>query len=342
MLAAVTGGTGFVGTYLVKRLVARGDRVRLLARATSDLSVFDGLPVDVVCGDLHDAAALRRLCAGADGLFHLAADLSFWRGAREIQERVNVAGTRNVMTAAKAGGVGRVVYTSSVAAIGIPARPGVPADEENPFRGESYTYLRTKRIAERVALDACDSHGLDVVAVNPAVVYGGAASATRASGSQRIVGLIDEGVRLFGRVGPRVYPPGGYCVCDIDAVVDAHIAAYERGRRGHRYILGGHNVTLREIFEAVSRTLGVPVPTIQVPVPMLLALGAVSELRAAFTGTMPKVTWDYAVLGTMLMWYDSSKAASELGYEPPPFEASIGKAVAEYRAAIRRAQARAA
>ena len=136
MLCAATGGTGFIGSVLVTRLAERGDHIRLLARHGSDVTPFLGFPnVEIVRGDLFDGAALRKLCAGADVLFHLAADLSFWRGARAAQDHTNIEGTRFVMDAARLSGVRRVIYTSSVAAVGLPANPGIPANENNPFAG---------------------------------------------------------------------------------------------------------------------------------------------------------------------------------------------------------------
>lgn len=333
MLAAVTGGTGFIGAPLVRALSARGDRVRVLARAASDVTVFDGLAgVEIVRGDLFDGASLRRLCAGADGLFHLAADLSFWRGANQGQDATNIAGTASVMRAAKASGVGRIVHTSSVAAVGIPADPSRPANEMNPFRGDQYNYFRSKRLAEEAAFDAMNELGLDVVAVNPGTVFGGAV-ARRKSGSQRIIGMVARGVRL-PPFGPRIraYPPGGYNLCDVDDVVAGHLLAYEKGRRGHRYILGGHNLMLREVFGEIARQLGLPPPT-RTPAPVILALGAMSELVASINGKMPQISWDYAMLGCMKLFYDSSKAVKELGYPITPFPETIAKGVVSYRAA---------
>lgn len=333
MLVAVTGATGFIGAPLVRRLVARGDRVRVMARPTSDLSAFEGLDVEVVRGDLFDSASMRRLCAGADALFHLAADLSFWQGVAAEQDRINVEGTRRAMDAARAGGVGRVIHTSSVAAIGIPADRDRPADESNPFSGWQYTYFRTKKLAEDQAFRAVDEHGLDVVAVNPGTVFGGAV-ARRRSGSQRIIGMVAKGapIPLLGRL--RVYPPGGYNLCDVDDVVAGHLLALEKGRTRERYILGGHNLSLRAVFTEIARQLGVPPPK-PIPGPALLAVGWLSEVVASVTGKMPQVTWDYARLGTMRLFYDSSKAIRELGYPITPWEETIAKGVASWRAAER-------
>ena len=144
--------------------------------------------------------------------------------------------------------------------------------------------------------------------------------------------MVDRGVRLgpFGRI--RAYPPGGYNLCDLDDVVDGHLLAFEKGRTGHRYILGGHNRMLRDVFFEIARQLGRPSP-FPIPAPALLAMGIASEIGASFTGRMPQVTWDYARLGTMRLFYDSSKAIRELGYTITPFETTLAKGVAGYRVA---------
>ncbi len=323
MLCAVTGGTGFIGSVLVARLAERGDRVRVLARPGSDVTPFAHFAnVEIVPGDLHDGASLRRLCAGADALFHLAAHVSFWRGSIAEQERVNVEGTRFVMDAARLSGVGRIVYTSSVAAIGLPAHDGVPATESNPFSGGEYAYFRTKHAAERAAFDAASEHGLDVVAVNPGTVFGGGIS-KRVTGSQKIIGMIDGGL--------RAYPPGAYCACDVDDVVAGHLAAFEKGARGERYILGGHNIALRDVFGEIARQLGRPEPWIAIPSPLLLAAGLLGEARALFTGRAPTVTWDYARLGSMRLAYSSEKAIHGLGYEVTPWPETVAKGIRSHR-----------
>lgn len=333
MLFAVTGGTGFIGTVLVRRLSRDGHRVRVLARGTSDTARIASLPqVEIVRGDLGDLAALRRLCATADGLFHLAADLSYWRGAREEQDRVNVEGTRLVMRAAASAGTRRVVFTSSVAAVGLPAHPGVPAGEENPFteRSMRFNYLWSKRRAEDEAFAAMTRDGLDVVSVNPSSVFGGEAGPGRQGGSQRFVSAVEHGI------GRRVYPPGGTSVADVDAVVDAHLAAFEKGRRGQRYILAGHNVTYRDLFAAIAGELGVRGPRFGIPRVAMFARALVDELRSSFTRRPPEVSLDYAALGSTLLWYDSSKAERELGYRVAPFEECVRRAVASHRAAAPR------
>lgn len=323
MLAAVTGGTGFLGSILVTRLAQRGDRVRVLTRATSDVSAFARFPnVELVRGDLADSAALRRLCAGADVLFHMAAVVSWERSSREAQERVNVEGTRAVMDAARLSGTRRVIYTSSVAAIGLPAYPGQVADETNPFSGWQFGYFRSKHLAERAAFEAVEKHGLDVVALNPGTVFGGGAS-RRKTGSQKIIAMVAGGIPF--------YPTGGYCACDVDDVIDAHLAAVAKGRRGERYIVGGHNLLLRDVFGEIARQLGVRAPWLPVPGPLLRVVGEVNELKARITGRPTSVTREYAILGSRMLAYSSEKAIRELGYHVTPWEETVAKGIRSWR-----------
>lgn len=311
MLVAITGATGFIGSLLVRRLAERGDRVRALVRSGSDVSsIPEG--VEIVRGDLFDSAAMRRCFAGADVLFHLAAVVSWARAARAEQERVNVEGTRSVMDAARASGVSRVVFTSSVAAIGIPAR--LPADETNPFSGWEFDYFRTKYLAERAAFLS----GLEVVAVNPGTVFGGGAS-KRKTGSQKIIGMVARGIPF--------HPTGSYCACDADDVVAGHLAAAERGRAGERYILGGHNFALKDVFGEIARQLGVRAPWIPVPGPLLRVAGFVNEV----VSRSPAVTRDYAILGSMKLAYSSDKAIRELGYTVTPWPETVAKGIRSWR-----------
>ena len=246
MKVLVTGGTGFVGSQIVAALVRRGDAVRVLHRATSKLIMLEGLPVEHVLGDVQEPEAVARAVAGCDLVFHVAAVASYWRTQREQVYRVNVEGTRIVMEACLAAGVPRVVHTSSVAAIGIP-RNGRPADESATFDAFSATfaYADSKHRAEAVVLQAV-ARGLPAVIVNPGAIYG-AGDHNLISGSMVL--------ELARRSVPLV-PDGGLCVVDIDAVVQGHLAAAERGRIGERYILGGENLTLLEIATEICAVVG--------------------------------------------------------------------------------------
>ena len=236
MRVLVTGGTGFVGSQLVAALVSRGDQVRVLRRANSSLLALEGLPnIEHVIGDILDLEAVAQAVTGCDLVFHVAALSSYWRAQREQIYRINVDGTRTVLEACLQARVPRVVVTSSVGAIGI--RPdGRPADETTHFDRASanLAYADSKHRAEAVA-QRLVKLGLDAVIVNPAAVFG-PGDHYQISGS-----MIVE----FARRRLPAVPAGGLCVVDIDAVVQGHIAAAERGRTGERYILGGENLAHR-------------------------------------------------------------------------------------------------
>ncbi|MFL5801133.1 MAG: SDR family NAD(P)-dependent oxidoreductase, partial [Roseiflexaceae bacterium] len=224
MNVLVTGGTGFIGANLAAALIARGDAVRVLRRASSSLVALEGLPVEHMIGDVTDPDAVARAVEGCDLVFHVAALAAYWRATREQVYHVNVAGTRVVMEACLRAGVPRVVHTSSVAAVGIAPRATI-ADERTPFDTLSATfpYAHSKRLAEDVVREFV-AQGLNVVIVNPATVFG---VGDHYLNSGRIV--IE-----YGRGRIPVVPPGGMCVVDVDAVVQGHLLAAARGRVGER------------------------------------------------------------------------------------------------------------
>ena len=321
MRVLVTGGTGFLGANLVAALVERGDTVRVLRRANSSLVALEGLPVDHVIGDILDPAAVDQAVRGCDLVFHVAALASYWRAQRAQIYRVNVEGTRTVMEACLRAGVPRVVHTSSVAAIGIAPR-GTIADETTPFDALSATfaYADSKRRAEEVVQQAI-ARGLDVVIVNPATVFG-------AGDHYLNTGRI---VIEYGRGRIPVVPPGGMCVVDVDAVVQGHLLAAARGRTGERYILGGENLTHRQIAATIAAVTGRRAPRLVVPRPLL---GPLARLVDAFNRISP---WPPLVSGEQIrlsgedFFFDSGKAVRELGYPLMPFRGAVEKAYRWYR-----------
>jgi dihydroflavonol-4-reductase len=321
MRVLVTGGTGFLGANLVAALVERGDTVRVLRRANSSLVALEGLPVDHVIGDILDPAAVDQAVRGCDLVFHVAALASYWRAQRAQIYRVNVEGTRTVMEACLRAGVPRVVHTSSVAAIGIAPR-GTIADETTPFDALSATfaYADSKRRAEEVVQQAI-ARGLDVVIVNPATVFG-------AGDHYLNTGRI---VIEYGRGRIPVVPPGGMCVVDVDAVVQGHLLAAARGRTGERYILGGENLTHRQIAATIAAVTGRRAPRLVVPRPLL---GPLARLVDAFNRISP---WPPLVSGEQIrlsgedFFFTSGKAVRELGYPLMPFRGAVEKAYRWYR-----------
>jgi dihydroflavonol-4-reductase len=317
----VTGGTGFVGSQIVAALVRRGDTVRVLHRATSSLIMLAGLPVEHFLGDIQEPEAVARAVAGCDRVFHVAAVASYWRAQREQVYRVNVEGTRVVMEACLAAGVPRVVHTSSVAAIGIP-RDGRPADERATFDtlSASFAYADSKHRAEAVVSQAV-ARGLRAVIVNPGAVYG-AGDHNLISGSMVL--------ELARRSVPLV-PDGGLCVVDVDAVVQGHLAAAERGCIGERYILGGENLTFLEIAAEICAVVGRRAPRAAVPgwmlSPAACAVDAVNRLRLG----PPVVSGEQIRMAGLKVFYDTSKAVRELDYPLLPFRGAVEKTYRWYQ-----------
>lgn len=323
MNVLVTGGTGFVGSQLTAALVRRGDRVRVLHRASSDLIALNEIPdIEHVIGDILDGEAVGRAVQGCDLVFHVAALSSYWRAQRDAIYRVNVEGTRQVLEACLAARVPRVVFTSSVAAIGM--RPdGRPADETTDFDRVSarLAYADSKHRAEAV-VGRLVKLGLDAVIVNPAAVFG--------PGDHHLISgsMIVE----FARRGLPAVPPGGLCVVDVDAVVQGHLAAAERGRTGERYILGGENLSFRQIAATICAVVGRPpsrwtIPGWVIP-PAAFALDLFNRIKPG----PPTVSGDQARLSTHQVFFDSGKAVRELDYPLLPFRNAVERAYAWYKA----------
>ncbi len=321
MEVLVTGGAGFVGSQIVAALVRRGDTVRVLRRANSNLIALEGLPVKHVIGDILEPEAVARSVAGCDLVFHVAALSSYWRAQRAQVYRVNVNGTRTVMEACLRAGVPRVVHTSSVGAIGIP-RNGRPAGESTAFDAlsASFAYGDSKHRAEEEVYRAID-RGLAAVIVNPAAVYG-AGDHHMISGSMVL--------ELARRNVPYV-PPGGVCVADVQAVVQGHLAAAERGRVGERYILGGENLTYLQIAAVICDVVGrraarAAVPAWTLP-PVALAMDAINRLSRR----PPVVSGEQIRLTAFNAFFDSTKAVRELEYPLLPFRGAVEKAYQWYK-----------
>lgn len=324
MKAFVTGGTGFVGGALVRRLVQAGHRVRVLVRATSDTRQLAGLPVERVVGDLADEEALRRGVEGCAWVFHVAALYSFWGHPRQAFYATNVEGTRRVLQAAQEAGVRRVVYTSSIAALGF-HRDRSPATEETPVRlaDKIGHYKRSKFLAEKVARDFA-RRGLPVVIVNPAAPVGVGDYKPTPTG-QMIVDFLNG--RLFG------YIDAGLNVVDVEDVAEGHLLAAQRGRVGERYILGGENLTLKQVLDLLAEVSGRPRVRLRLPYALALAWSYVDvALTRLNPAHVPSATPEKVRLSRQYEFYDSGKAMGELGYRPRPAREALRKAVAWYRA----------
>ena len=314
--AFLTGGTGFVGANLARALIADGWSVRALARPGSDRRNLVDLPLEIVDGDLGDAGLARAL-DGADAVFHVAAHYSLYRADRDALLRSNVDGTRNVLAAARTAGVPRTVYTSSVAAIGV--RHGAPADETHQSPPDELigAYKRSKYLAEREAVRAAEA-GQDVVIVNPTTPIGPWDRKPTPTG--------EIFVRfLNGKMWAMVET--GLNFVDVRDVAAGHLLAYDKGRSGERYILGGENLALKSLLQRVGAIVGRPAPSVAVPLWLPLAVAWTEENVLARFGREPTVPIDGVKMSGESMYYDTSKAIRELGYAPKAIDDAIHAAI---------------
>jgi dihydroflavonol-4-reductase len=306
MDALVTGGTGFVGANLVRELLAAGVTVRVLARARGDRRALDGLKVEVVEGDLLDAASLARAVAGVETVYHVAADYRLWAPDPSVLHRVNVEGTRAVLDAAGQAGVRRIVYTSTVGALGIP-KDGSPGTEDTPVGLADMVgaYKRSKFLAEHVALDLA-RRGLPVVVVNPSAPIGPWDVKPTPTG-QMIVDFMSG--RMFATVDT------GLNVVHVRDVAQGHLRAAERGKPGEKYILGARsgNLSLAEIGRRLSDITGRRPPRVRVPYAIAWCGAACMETVARVTGGVPRVSLTAVRMARKRMYFDPAKAVRELG-----------------------------
>ena len=320
----LTGATGFVGSAVARVLAARGHRLRLLVRPTSDRRNIAGIEGEVVLGDLTDAASLARALAGCRCLMHVAADYRFWVPDAETMLRANVDGTVAIMRAALAAGVERVVHCSSVAALGL-SGDGTPADETTPADEAAFvgTYKRSKFLAERAVMDLVRRDGLPAVVVNPAAPVG-----------PRDIKPTPTGKMIRDAAAGRVpaYIDTGLNVVHVDDVAEGHALALEKGRIGERYILGGENLLLKDLLALVASVVGRRPPRIELPEAVLWPVATIMEGLARVTGMPPMMTRDHLKMARKKMFFSSAKAMGELGYAPRPVRAAIEDAVAWFRA----------
>ena len=322
-LCLVTGATGFVGAAVARVLLKAGHQVRVLARPRSDRRNLKGLSVEIVQGSLEDRASLAAAVAGCRYVFHVAADYRLWVPDPQAMFRANVAGTRELMLAALGAGIERIVYTSSVATLGI-VRGGA-ADEETPSRVADMIgpYKRSKFEAEAIVRDLVGTQSLPAVIVNPSTPIGPGDIKPTPTGR-----LIVEAAR--GRMPGFV--DTGLNVVHVEDVAIGHLLAAELGETGRRYILGGENLSLAEILAEVARLTGRRAPSLKIPYAAILPIAAGAEALARLTGREPFVTLDGARMSKKTMFFSSARAARELGYAPRPARQAIADAIAWFKA----------
>ena len=314
----VTGGTGFIGSNLVSALLQHGYRVRILRRP--DSRVQTPAEVETHAGDVRDLTSIRRAVCGCDTVFHTAALVTFARSRREEQYQVNVIGTKNVVDACLQESVGKLVHTSSIAAIGY-APPGGLATEDTPFNwGGTTGYKFSKHSAEREVASGVE-RGLFAVVVNPSVVIG--ERDIHFHGGQ-LIRDIRKGIIPF-------YIDGGMNIVYVGDVVRGQIQAALRGRNGERYILGGENLSHREIFARTAELIGGRPPFAKLPISFLRGGALAIETVCRVFGVQPYVTRDLVAGAGRFNWFSSEKAIRELGHTITPFDTTILRAYQWYR-----------
>lgn len=322
MTTLVTGATGFIGANVVRALLETGESVRVLTRAGSDLRNLNGLAVEIVQGDLRAPVMLRPALEGCDTLYHVAAYYSLWTPFPDDMYSINVEGTKHLFQAALDVGVRKVVYTSSVATVGVPA-DGSPGDESrflDPAQAIGH-YKRSKILAEQAALTFCD-RGLPVVVVNPAAPIGPWDVKPTPTGKI----IVDF---LQGKM--PAYVDTGLNLVDVRDVARGHVLAAQYGKIGERYILGCCNMPLRDILRLAAEVSGLPEPRWRVPYAVALGLGYVCAGWTLLTGKPPLVPLDGVRMARHPMYFSAKKAITELGLPQSPIAEAMRQAVAWFR-----------
>jgi dihydroflavonol-4-reductase len=321
MTSLVTGASGFVGSHVARTLVERGEKVRVLVRPQSNLKTLEGVPVEKCYGDLRDPKTLGRAVEGVDRVFHVAADYRLdVSHPQEIYDS-NVTGTRNLLDAARHAGVRRIIVTSSVATIAVDRDPVLP-NEKTEARLEEMIghYKRSKYLAEKEALRAA-GEGMPVVVVNPTTPVGPGDWKPTPTG-RIIVDFLNGRMPAYVETGLNWVP--------VEDVALGHWIAAERGRVGERYILGGRNMLLKEVLDALARISGRPSPRLRLPHTVAMAAGYADQFLSRMLNRQPRIPLEGVRMARHKMFVNCSKAANELGFKAGPVEAALERAVAWY------------
>ncbi len=319
MKCFITGATGFLGSHVARQLLAKGADLRLLVRSTSRLDNIADIPAERIVGDLRDLVSLKQGMAGCEFVFHVAADYRLWSLNHQELYDSNVKGTRNILQAARDSGVRRVIYTSSVATMGF-GNNGRLTDEKSPVTLSNMIgdYKRSKFLAEQLVIEAGRS-GQNVVMVNPTTPVGERDIKPTPSGQI----VVDFLRRKF-----PAYVDTGLNLVDVVDCAEGHLLAMEKAQPGERYILGGENLTLKQILDKLGAITGLPSPKIRLPYAVALATGVVDTIVAGkMLKREPRVTIDAVRMGRKKMFVTSVKAERELGWNPRPVDGALQRAV---------------
>lgn len=317
MAVLVTGASGFVGSWLVRELVRRGEEVRVLHRPSSSLAELQGVNFVSRLGDVTDLESLRDACQGVDTVFHLAGVVGYSRAMRPVMEDVNVGGTKKVIEAMQQSPRAKLVYMSSVVAVGA-SFDGTVLNESSPFNIHHLDlgYFETKKAAEDLVIDACRRNRIEAVILNPSTIYG---PGDARKGSRKTQLKVARGEFPF-------YTSGGVSIVSVHDVVAALLRARAAGRIGERYILSGENITIGDLFRKIAALAGVKPPKVYLPNAVVHALGKIGDAMEAI-GKKGPINSENAWTSTLYHWFDHSKAARDLGFKPRPADEALRESV---------------
>lgn len=318
MKVLVTGANGFLGSWVTKALCDEGHEVYALVRRKSDLSELAQVPCNYVYGDITDIHSLLETFKGMDAVFHLAGVIAYKKSQRKLMEKVNVQGTANVVEVCREYKIPRLIYLSSVVAIGASFDPDHILDEKSDYDVGHLNlgYFETKHQAEVIVKKACDRGEINAVILNPSTIYG-AGDAKKGSRSMQL--KVAQGKLQF-------YPSGGVNVVAAEDVVSAILSAWKNGKNGERYILSGENILIKDLFSMIAESAGVKPPHFHIPDQVLHVIGTAGDLleKVGLKGPLSK---ENAYTATMYHWFESSKAKQELNFKPRPAREAINNSV---------------
>jgi dihydroflavonol-4-reductase len=322
MITLVTGAAGFLGSHVTRQLVARGETVRVLMRASSTNRAIADLPLEYVTGDLRDAASLDRAMAGVKRVFHVAADYRLWAKRSQDIYDSNVGGTKNLLNAAKRAGVEQLIYTSTVATLAVD-RSELP-NERTDARLEEMVghYKRSKWLAEKEALDASKA-GLPVIVAMPTTPVGPWDWKPTPTGkiildflNGKMPGYVETGLNFVG----------------VEECAAGHLLVAEKGKLGERYLLGGENLTLKGMLDILAKLTGLPAPSLKIPHGLALGVAYAETAFSRLIRREPQIPIEGVKIAQHMMFVDCSRAQKELGFQPGPVAAALDRAIRWYEA----------
>ncbi len=317
MKVLLTGANGFLGSWLLERLLEEGHEVSVILRNTKDFDLYSKRGVHPFHGDVTNFESLHAATQGQQQIYHLAGLIAYKRSQYDDMIRVNVDGTENILNAAAAANVQRVLLASSVVAVGATETPQI-LNEASPYNLDSLHlgYHESKRAAEKLICRFVSEGKVDGVIVNPSTVYG-AGDASKGSRSTQV--QVARGELFY-------YPPGGVSVVAVEDVVDGMVRALQKGRSGERYILAGENLTLKNVFDLIASEAGVKSPWLPLPARILKTLAFADDRLSEFNLSGP-ISSERAIVAGLFHWYDSGKARQELGFSTRPAQQAIANSV---------------